>query len=367
MGFERDATMIEEVAQTRDPSFRLVAKGALSDAMTTMRAKASGTDRDAFLLAAMQVMALGKNAHSRVIPNAAVSVLPVRVVLHDGQICVVRDGAFCPLVAVNGTSVAQICSAWRPYLAGNPARQAVLSGLMLAWPAALCVAGVSGPDYTFALASGQSIRLTSEDRAAARRWFSENETGALRSQSDPYPAPPVARDGAIWRVRLGDLKTLTPPEADAIARTLRADPAGVVIDLRGNPGGSFLTALPVVDAVTALDPGQRCAVLANAYTFSAAIVVAALIVAHVGPRAAVFGADMGDDLSFWAEGDLLDLPQSGARLRYSTAWHDWRSGRADDTTPPDIAQHLVAAGDLHVRQVSEAEQVAAARAFVLSS
>ena len=59
---------------------------------------------------------------------------------------------------------------------------------------------------------------------------------------------------------------------------------------------------------------------------------------------------MGDSLTFHAEGGLLDLPTSGAQVRYSTASHDWANGTKDPTTPPEIARHLVAAGALDIDQ-----------------
>ena len=55
---------------------------------------------------------------------------------------------------------------------------------------------------------------------------------------------------------------------------------------------------------------------------------------------------MGDATRFYAEGDTLTLPQTGALLRYSTVYHDWREGNFDATTPDAIIKHLVAAGDL---------------------
>ncbi|MEM8655852.1 MAG: hypothetical protein AAGF36_14010 [Pseudomonadota bacterium] len=365
MGFDQDAALIEEVVHTRDPAFGQVDRTDLAGALAGMRAAAEGEETDAFLLAAMRVTALAGNAHSRVIPDRAISVLPLRIVLRDGVHCAVTEGGLAPIVAVNGVDVSVLSRAWRPYLAGPPVRQSVLSGLMLAWPAALVLGGVAGPEFEYTLGEGEALRFDVGACSTPDRFFSENETGALRPRQDAYPAPLIARDGPLWRMRIGDLKALSVEQVEDAVSTLRADPAGVVVDLRGNPGGSFLKALPLVRFLSDPAFGQRCAVLVNAYTFSAAIVTAVLIARHVGDAAALIGSEMGDDLAFWAEGDLLTLPQSGARLRYASAWHDWRTGHADATTPPEIATHLVAAGQLRIRAVPEAEQMAAARGFVL--
>ncbi|WP_299614133.1 S41 family peptidase [uncultured Tateyamaria sp.] len=365
MGFGRDAALIEEVVRYRDPAFANVPPKVLSDAVHEMKARAKQDDLEAFLLAAMRTMAVAGNAHSRLIPNAAISVLPLRFVVRDNDLCVVREDVAVRVLTVNGTGIAHIMSVWRASLAGPAVRRLVLSGLMLAWPAALAEAGVIGPDYDYALADGTHVVVSSKEIAPASRYFSENETGALLPGADAYPQPLVAREGAIWRVRLADLKTLTNYDITQVVRALQSNPSGVIVDLRGNPGGSFLTALPLVHMLRDAGQGVRCAVLVNGYTFSAALVVAALIASHLGQRATLTGSDMGDDLAFWAEGDLLQLPDSGAKLRYSSAWHDWQTGVADATTPPEIEAHLVAAGVLPVQRVLEAEQEDVARAFLL--
>ncbi|WP_299041017.1 hypothetical protein [uncultured Tateyamaria sp.] len=364
MGFQRDAAIIERVVQSVDPAFVAVPDAVHAAAVADMQARARTGDRDGFLLSAMRLVALAQNAHSRVIPNAAILVLPQRFVVRDGQLCACVGDTCVPVVSVNSVRVADLQAAWQRYLPGPNARRAVLAALMLAWPAALSVGGVTGPDYAYQLADSSIRRCRVAECVPAQAHFTENETGALHAGDDAFPAPLVARHGASWHVRIADLKALTPADVETVTEAVRNDPAGVVLDLRGNPGGSFLTALPLVELLAQPTWDHRCAVLVNGYTFSAAIVVAVLVAAHLGPRAALIGAPMGDSLSFWAEGGLLDLPDSGAKLRYSTARHDWHSGRPDPTTPPEIAAHLVAAGDLHIRHCPDADQIQVARSCV---
>ncbi|NTG28905.1 peptidase S41, partial [Agrobacterium rhizogenes] len=58
--------------------------------------------------------------------------------------------------------------------------------------------------------------------------------------------------------------------------------------------------------------------------------------------------EMGDGLMFFAEGGLLDLPISGAVVRYSSAFHDWENGTSNETTPAEIARQMVPAGKLNL-------------------
>ena len=61
--------------------------------------------------------------------------------------------------------------------------------------------------------------------------------------------------------------------------------------------------------------GPKAALLVDRFTFSAAIVCACLIPHRLSRPVQVFGEPMGDWLAFWAEGDRLHLPDSGAILR----------------------------------------------------
>ena len=109
--------------------------------------------------------------------------------------------------------------------------------------------------------------------------------------------------------------------------------------------------------------GMRCAILVNGYTFSAAIVVAVLLVYSLGARVRLFGSDVGDTLAFYAEGDTATLQQSGGLLRYASGWHDWERGLVAATTPQIIARDMVGIGALDIVSVPEALQLPTAMAF----
>ncbi|MEX0308790.1 MAG: S41 family peptidase [Tateyamaria sp.] len=364
MGFEQDAARITQVMTEQDPAFAAVSEDRKRATLDDLAAHAVANDRNAFLLAAMRAMALANNAHSRVIPNAAMSVLPLRIVLQDGKFCVPDGDRFRAVAVVNGVAIRDVVSRLRPYLAGNATRQDILAGPMLAWPPALALAGVTGAQVDYTFEDGETLSRFAADGVPASSVFSQNETGAYAVGADPFPGPVVRLDAGCWHVRLADMKALSAKDIASVIEAMESEPLGVIVDLRGNPGGSFLTAVPLVRCLK--DLGVRCAVLVDGYTFSAAIVVAVLVKGHLGARCRVIGSPVGDNLAFWAEGDLVDLPQSGARVRYSTAWHDWAEGRADATTPPEIAEHMIGIGTLDVAPVPLAQQVTVARDWVMN-
>ncbi|MEO9574154.1 MAG: hypothetical protein ABJ263_18125 [Tateyamaria sp.] len=369
MNFARDIEAIEGVVIAGDPAFESVPPNVLNDALLALKAQAQRADTDAFMLAAMKLVALAGNGHSRVIPNAAIAVVPRRIVIRDGHPSLVEDGRAHRILAVDGIATEQLLTAWDGLLAGNAARRRLLSGIMMAWPAALQMVGAGqGKEVRYRLVTGADLVVSTKDCAPALDLYPVAETGALDPQRDDYALPDgsvlVWHDG-LWWWRIADLKTLEIEQVTRGVSQMSEQPgANVVIDLRGNPGGSFLNAMPLIDWLRGNWRGERCAVLVDAYTFSAAIVTAALLAHHLGMRAQLIGADMGDDLAFFAEGGTIVLQDTGAHLRHSTARHDWETGQIAVSTPPEIAEHLVAAGPLRVTQIESAKQEQTAVAFV---
>jgi hypothetical protein len=365
MAFEQDIQEIAAVMGGRDPAFAPVSVKTREAALHALQGI---ENRDEFILAAMRAVALGRNAHSRVIPNAIAKCVPHRIVVRDGAPMMVVDGDMHRIEAVCGATPDRLLSKWVPLLAGNAVRQRMLSCLMLAWPAALSWAGLGASDgVSYELAGRPSLRCAPETVVPALSLFPVSDTGAVLAGADAHELPGGAlahwQDG-VWRVRICDLKALDQTQIVGIVDTVATrDTAGIVVDLRGNPGGDFTKVVPLVNWLQSDWRGVACAVLVNGYTFSAAIVAAVLISHALGPRAHVFGSGMGDDLRFWAEGDMVALPQSGATLRYSTGWHDWITGLPDATTPAEVACHLVAAGEVPVTPVPDARQDAVAFAF----
>ena len=349
-----DIDVLREAVR-RDPAFATVATTQVSSALATLEAALPG---DPFLLAAMALMALPGNGHSRLIPNGAIRTLPLRFVAIGEDIWLtygapgtedVRDHR---VLAINDIPLTTLLTRWAPILAGPQTRQRVIGAILCAWPAALLAGGVPDTDA--------ALRFTLEHDGAARAFdidpthtvpgetfYPRHERGFLRVDQDCYAAPPGAH-GPIY-IRLDDFADLARlrTRRDAVAAMLATRPgAALILDLRGNPGGDFIAALPLLEDIERRWSGRRCALLTDKFTFSAALVFTALASVRLSDRIRRFGEAPGDDLVFYAEGGTDALPCSGAAVRWSDGHHDWRTGTATNHTPPEIATHLVAAGSL---------------------
>jgi len=143
--------------------------------------------------------------------------------------------------------------------------------------------------------------------------------------------------GVYWRLRniIGDDELSVSDWLEKQAAILRDDPADyLVIDLRANGGGDYTQAMAVAREIGDLiTPDGRVYLLTDGDTFSAGIVTAFFVIHGAGDRAVLTGAEMGDEMQFWAEGGgkSMVLPNSKIRLFASTGYHDWENGCGDWT------------------------------------
>jgi hypothetical protein len=138
--------------------------------------------------------------------------------------------------------------------------------------------------------------------------------------------------------------------AEAADRASLRPDAPLLIDVRGNTGGNFLSTMPLIDAISAGAEHRRVGVLVDKFSFSAAIVFVAILKHRLGARLSLIGEEMGDGLTFFAEGGTRDL-STGAAVRYASAFHDWATGRTDETTPQEIAEAIVPVGSLELDRI----------------
>lgn len=360
-----DFDLLAEIVSSVDPSFRGADQRELAVCLDDARQQASANRPQGFVLAAMRVMALANNGHTRVIPNAAISVLPMRFVSIGSRVHLLKSslhGGETPigeLIAVNDMPVEDVLSRSAAYLAGTKQRKRVIGPILLSWPFALSELGVSSanPCTTYRVRNTDGnvfiVKLDHDDAVPAGTLYPRNEHG----RSDPDWAPETFANIHECDVGLaialpsffdpsGD--RLEPCIAQAAERVSACRGDGLLLDVRGNTGGDFLRTLPLIEAISQHPELRQVAVLVDKFTFSAAIVFVALLKHRLGQRLTIFGEEMGDRTTFFAEGDLVTLQHCGAELRYSTAFHDWTLGSVDDTTPEDIAKHVVAAGSLEI-------------------
>ncbi|MBC7150932.1 MAG: peptidase S41 [Rhizobium sp.] len=364
MSLTQDLEKILETVLPTDPSFRRIEQAMIDSCICDTRRYALEGSKEAFLFSAMRLLALPDNGHTRLIPNDSISVLPLRFVSVGTEVQL-TDTALettAPrgeLIAVNGTPVGQIEAAAETFLAGTPQRKRVIGPILLAWPFALAHLGFSSKEntteYRVKDENGQITDLKVENwqTVPASMLYPRNEHG----KADPAWKPQGFAEIKDWQ-GLG-LSIVLPSFFDPSRRALPNAISGaaehvrtclnknLLIDVRGNAGGDFLQTMPLIDAISEY-ASRQVAVLVDKFTFSAAIVFVAILKHRLGRRLKLIGEEMGDGSMFFAEGGLLDLPISGAAVRYSSAFHDWENGTSDETTPAEIARQMVPAGKLDV-------------------
>jgi len=94
-----------------------------------------------------------------------------------------------------------------------------------------------------------------------------------------------------------------------------------------NGGGNLqLTREWMSSIASRLPAGGRVVVLTSPWTFSAAISSTAYLKQAGGDRVVLAGEAPGDRLRFWAEGQPIVLPHSGAMILPATQMHDYLTG-----------------------------------------
>jgi PAS domain-containing protein len=110
-----------------------------------------------------------------------------------------------------------------------------------------------------------------------------------------------------------------------IEREIAADhPRTIVLDLRLDQGGNFVTTASLMKNLTKLsDSVEHAYVLISAWTFSAGNVSVALVKDHNADKVTLIGEPVGDRIRLWAEGGSLTLPHSGLVIGFATGLHDY--------------------------------------------
>lgn len=366
MSMIQDLDQIVRTVLPTDPSFRGVGRADIDRQINEARQNALANAKDEFLLSLMRLLALPGNGHTRLIPNAAISVFPLRFVT-IGAVVRLRDAApgFAggiggELISINGVSIGEIELAAEKFLAGTKQRQRVIGPILFAWPSALLRLGVySGDDtieYRIRNERGRisELVLDAADRVPGSAFYPQNEHGKADASWSLKSFLEIRDFGETGLLLVlpsffdpGEIE-LSNAVSDA-ADLVRSRPdTPLLVDIRGNTGGDFLLTMPLIDAISEGAEDRRVGLLVDKFTFSAAIVFVAILKHRLGARLKLVGEEMGDGLTFFAEGGTIGLSSSGAVVRYSSAFHDWAGGRIDETTPREIAEKIVPVGTLEL-------------------
>ncbi len=351
------------------PSFRGIGRADIDRHINEARHHARANAKDEFLLSLMRLLALPGNGHTRLIPNTAISIIPLRFVTIGAAVRLL-DAApgFAgevggELISINGVTIHDIEGAAKRFLAGTRQRKRVIGPILFAWPAALISLGVySGGEtieYRIRNKKGRisELVLNSADKVPGSAFYPQSEHGKADASWSPRSFLEIRDFGEPGLLLV--LPSFFDPGGTSLSNAVsnaadlvRSRPdTPLVVDVRGNTGGNFLLTMPLIDAISEGAKDRKIGLLVDKFTFSAAVVFVAILKYRLGSRLKLIGEEMGDGLTFFAEGGTIGLSSSGAVVRYSSAFHDWAGGRIDETTPREIAKEIVPAGTLEFDRI----------------
>ena len=150
----------------------------------------------------------------------------------------------------------------------------------------------------------------------------------LRDYSNPFHSEYWADKGVLYAQFRSNDDEAGRSIGDFIKRiehAIVADrPRSIVLDLRFDQGGNFITTASLMKTLTTLtDSVERVYVLTSAWTFSAGDVSLALVKEHGGNKVTVIGEPVGDRIRLWAEGGTMTLPNSKLSIGFATGLHDY--------------------------------------------
>lgn len=331
-----------------------------------------------FALDVMRAVAIPRNGHTAASVGRLLGSLPIRMWwFADGLYVLSADHSHAHLIGARLESLGklsplQALANVAPYISGTDQRIRYLSASYLACPAVLQRIGAaatnSASPMTFTLRDGTPHAedlgeaampdpgdphspvfngwsvLVPDDMAMPDRW--QHVLDSVETRSPAYAKP--ADFSMKW---LGDgpqtlyiRSTRTQSQgSDRLdekllfgalqGQVLPRQPHAVIIDLRLNNGGNFFNTLLFAQALPKLIPADaRIFLLISRATFSAAIVTVAMIKGAGGKRVTLIGEAMGDNGRFWAEPEMMTLPNSKIQVFCSTKLEDYEHGCDDLST-----------------------------------
>jgi hypothetical protein len=341
-------------------------KRARFDAQVAALQERAGELTDAeFMLGLARAQATIDNGHSNASATAMIRRsphLPIRTAFFGDELRVMRANAAhedllgARVTHINGVEVADVAARFRDAFGGPDPSFRIIAPLLMETPAYLGAVGIESEDIvlTFESDGSASVERTMEpvnsddveawalpgdlplpwkrDRATDETVIPAALPLYLQNADSGYWRADIPELGAVY-VNIGtnlddksgeDLRTFSTETASAL--TARR-PRAVVIDLRFNHGGDYsLTHELMVSLGDAVGPEGHIYLLTSSNTFSAAIVSLAFAKEKAPERTVIIGEEIGDRLQFWAEGWAYNLPNSGFRARYATAFYDLQNG-----------------------------------------
>lgn len=353
---------------SEDHAYTPAARAEALRRLDALKDNAGTVSQAYFELELARIVALADNGHTAAFPflrAAHFNRIPLRLATFGEDFYVVRaspeyaDLLGARLVSIDGHDVSEIGTAARSLMGGVAGWRDRYANYLIESPEQLHALSLSASSatatYRFALPRGAERDRRIGASAAAPSAFGF-EAGANRdllpaaiaTQSDwqtaldPADAPwslqnPEQRHR--WRLApeingiVIELRQNNNANDETIAAALtRFDaaiaehhPRNIALDMRLNSGGDLNTTRDFVQSLPARVPG-RIFVLTSPWTFSAGISTVGYLKQAAPDRVTIVGEQVGDRLQFFAEGGLIELPNSHVGLLAATERHDYVTG-----------------------------------------
>jgi hypothetical protein len=377
-GVRRDVGVLRRFLDL-DRSFGADARARAEASLSRLEARAARLTPAGFQIAAAEIAALAGNGHTMLVPAPWASRfhrIPLR--LHgfaDGLFVVhapeglhqTRGGR---VVAIDGRPVAEVQRVHAGLCGALEAKCRDWIGFFVEAPELLHAAGLARRDDRLELVLerpdgslfsrevaasadptvGDPLALL--DRSRVVEFAAENASPVPLALAEPrrfFRALPLPGIDACYV----QLRKNAPAPGEDLAAFLssveselaRSRPRHAVVDLRFDGGGDLTTTRAFFERLPRLVPGRIFA-LASGRTFSAGIASLGYLKQAGGERVTIVGEPVGDRLEYWAEGSLLELPDSGGVLLYATERHDYRTGCPEADCHDPIRRHPIRVASL---------------------
>jgi hypothetical protein len=360
-GFETDLDMFRSEIVTQDPSYSPVQRTKALQTLANVERGLSKASLASLHLSLAKITAMAGNGHTSLLNTNWQNLfqrIPVRFLFLSSGLYVGHASNTWKhledhqVLSINGFSVNELESRWAVYQGGQAGWRKQFIYHFLEAPELLASAGVGNNPDRIELAcrdgAGKTKNVTIKAQPLAVEFDGIEEfippprlqlVYKLRDVKAPYylsePEEPF-RYRTLEKNKIAYLQFRTNIDfsgkrdivqfAADVEESLRQDrPVHLIVDQRLNWGGDLTTTRALMERLPSFVSGQVF-LLTSGRTFSAGISSSAYLKQAGGDQVTILGEPVGDDLEFWAEGDLLNLPTLQANLLYARERHNYRTG-----------------------------------------
>ena len=362
-----------------DQSFSEAARSTAYERLDQLRERAPSLSNAEFELGLAEIAALANNAHSTLYAAGWANrfdALAVRFyIADDGLFIADAQGDYRQWLGhrvsrMGGSSLDELRARWARYERGTQGKQDQTLYYLLEHPALMHAAGLTeSPDaVALTLDGGEQIRVTTADWPQAEGVWAvlpqaREQTLSAAGRVHGKPRYLQQADRFFRMESIDDLDTVYLQfranadfggETDlrescdrALTTIKRQRPRFVIVDQRFNVGGDLNNSRALMEGLPdAISENGRIFVITSGRTFSAGISSVGYLKQAGGDRVTIVGRQVGDHLEFWAEGQPVRLPNSGAYIGVATERHNYQTGCAESDCHGSIRRHPIRVASL---------------------